>query len=225
MNPCQLEGYKKLIFVDTFKRLQLTFETPRIYEIRDCNMLCRFLKTIALENKMSHEHLVDILTRWYFKMNHKKLGLLCYGFTNSGKSVLAELLKLEYREWEIGAFSCPPVTNISQFYLEALLNTFVYCCNKIVFENLHIVERMKNLSESSLLLHTDVKCKSKMVLSASGSCSSSSVSESNCRSSNGENSSTESSPLLSASWDNCSKGFSEGVRILRRVSIHASIGA
>ena len=73
-----------------FKRLQLTFETPRIYEIRDRNMLgivCGFLKTIALENKMSHEQLVDILTQWYFKMNHKKLGLICYGFTNSSKFV------------------------------------------------------------------------------------------------------------------------------------------
>ena len=83
---------------------------------------------------MSHEHLVDILTRWYFKMNHKKLGLICYGFTNSSKSLLAELLTLEYREWEIGAFSCLRGTNISQFYLDALLNTFVYRCDEIVLE-------------------------------------------------------------------------------------------
>ena len=53
MNPSQVEGYKKLIFVHNFKAVERDFERPRIFEIRDCNRLgivCRFLKTIALEN-------------------------------------------------------------------------------------------------------------------------------------------------------------------------------
>ena len=128
LNPSQLEGYKKLIFIHNFKRIQQVFEMPKIYEIRDRNILgivCRFLKTIALENRMSHEELVSNLTRWYFKINHKKLGLICYGHTNSGKSLLAHLLTSQFQQWEIGAFSCPPGTNISQFYLDALLNTYL----------------------------------------------------------------------------------------------------
>ena len=58
-------------------------------------------------------------------MNHKKLGLICYGTTNSGKSLLADLLTSEYKEWEVGVFSCPPGININQFYLDGLLNTFI----------------------------------------------------------------------------------------------------
>ena len=103
LNPSQLEGYKKLIFVHNFKRIQQVFEMPKIYEIRDRNMLgivCRFLKTIALENRMSHEELVCNLTQWYFKMNHKQLGLICYGHTNSGKSLVADLLTSQFQQWE-----------------------------------------------------------------------------------------------------------------------------
>ena len=74
-----------------------------------------------------------------------------------------QICEQKYREWEIGAFSCPSDTN-SQFYLHALVNTFVYRCDEVVFENLLIVQRMKNLLEGSRLLDTDVKYKSKMQL-------------------------------------------------------------
>ena len=37
MNPSQLEGYKKLIFIQNFKRLSASFERPRIFEIREKN--------------------------------------------------------------------------------------------------------------------------------------------------------------------------------------------
>lgn len=102
------------------------------------------------------------MSEWYFKLNHKKFGLICYGQTNSGKSLLADLLTSQYREWEIGTFSYPPGTHVSQFYLDKLLNTHIYRCDEIVFENLNIVQKMKNLSEGSRLLDIDVKYKSKM---------------------------------------------------------------
>ena len=164
MNPSQLEGYKKLIFVDNFKRLSTTFKTPRIYELRDRNRLgicCKFLKTIALENQTNFDSLVTKSTNWYFARNHKKFGLLCYGYTNSGKSLLADLLTSQFQPWEIGCFSCPPGTTVCQFYLDALLNTFIYRCDEIIFENLSIVQKMKNLLEGSHLLDTDVKYKAK----------------------------------------------------------------
>ena len=58
-----------------------------------------------------------ILTRWYFKMNHKKLGIIVLGRTNSGKSLLADLLTSKYKDWEIGKFAWPPGLNLNQFYL------------------------------------------------------------------------------------------------------------
>ena len=164
MKPAQVEGYKKLIFVHNFKSVSRDFERPRVFEIRDRNRLgivCRFVKTIALENNTYFAKLIKHLSRWYFCRNHKKFGILCYGATNSGKSLLADLLCSEYRNWEIGAFSCPPGTNVSQFHLDNLLNTFVYRCDEMVFENISIVQRMKNLLEGSRLMDTDVKYKSK----------------------------------------------------------------
>ena len=37
MNPSQVEGYKKLIFVHNFKAVLKDFERSRIFEIRDRN--------------------------------------------------------------------------------------------------------------------------------------------------------------------------------------------
>ena len=164
MNPTQLEGYKKLIFVHNFKKQLQDFQWSPIFEIRDRNRLgiwCRFLKTISIENNINFDTLIEHLARWYFVRNHKKFGLLCFGATNSGKTLLADLLCSQYRDWEIGAFSCPPGTIVSLFHLDALLNTFIYRCDEIIFENLSIVQRMKNLLEGSRLMDTHVKYKSK----------------------------------------------------------------
>ena len=98
------------------------------YEIREKNRLgvaSRFLKIVALENNLDVSELVNKLTRWYFKLNHKKLGFILYGRTNSGRSLLADLLTSMYNVWDIGVFSCPPGTSINQFYLDGLLNTFI----------------------------------------------------------------------------------------------------
>ena len=111
---------------------------------------------------MTIDILILHLCKWYFKLNHKKLGLICYGQTNSRKSLLADLLTSQYQEWEIGTFACPPDITVNQFYLGALLNMHIYRCDEIVFENLNIVQKMKNLLEGSRLLDTDVKYKSKM---------------------------------------------------------------
>ena len=141
------------------------FERLKIFEISVRNKVgitCRFLKTIAFENKFKIDVLINHLSKWYFKLNHKKFGLICYSQTNSGKSLLADLLTSQYRDWEIGTFSCPPGTHVSQFYLDALLNTHIYRCHEIIFENLNIVQKMKNLLEGSRLLDIDVKYKSKM---------------------------------------------------------------
>ena len=94
LNLSQLEGYKKLIFVQNFRKLSSTFEILFCTTFREKNRLgivCRFLKTIALENNLDVSELVDKLKRWYFKLHHKKLGFILYGRTNSGKSLLADL--------------------------------------------------------------------------------------------------------------------------------------
>ena len=95
MNRNQLEGYKKLIFVHNYRKVSSCFERSFAVNVREKNRLgiaCRFLKTIAIENQISIHCLLEYLTRWYFQLNHKKLGLIFFGSTNSGKSLLADLL-------------------------------------------------------------------------------------------------------------------------------------
>lgn len=58
LNPSQLEGYKKLILVHNFCKQCAEFEIPRVLQFSDYNKLgivCRFLKTIAYENKIAVE--------------------------------------------------------------------------------------------------------------------------------------------------------------------------
>ena len=56
-------------------------------------------------------------------------------------------------------------TQVNQFYLDGLLNTFVYRCNEIVSEHMPVVQLMTNLLEGSENLNTDVKYKSKQHIS------------------------------------------------------------
>ena len=118
MNPSQVEGYKKLIFAHNFKAVTLDFERPRIHKIRDRNRLgicCRFIKTIALENNTYFAKLVSLFSKWYFCRNHKKFGILCYGNTNSGKSLLADLFFNQYKDWEIGTLAVPLERMLANF--------------------------------------------------------------------------------------------------------------
>ena len=81
MNPSQIAGYKKFIFVHDYRKHAATFPHPFVVSFRECSRLgivCRFLKTIALEMQMSVDCLVELLTKWYFHLNHKKLGLILY---------------------------------------------------------------------------------------------------------------------------------------------------
>ena len=95
----------------------------------------------------------------------QKLGLILYGYTNSGKSLLDNLLTSMYNVWDIGVFSCLPGTQVNQFYLDGLLNMFIYRSDEIVFEHLSVVLIMKNLLEGSKILNTDIKHKSKQHIS------------------------------------------------------------
>ena len=111
MNPSQLEGYKKILLGHNFRRLSNTFKPPAVTVTENRTklvMASRFLRTIPMENKMDVCELTVKLTKWYFQMNHKKLDITMLGKTNSGKSLLADLLTLQYKDWHVGTFSCPP---------------------------------------------------------------------------------------------------------------------
>ena len=153
MNPLQW-GYKKLIFVHNFKEVQKSFEQPFVISFRSRNRLqiiCRFSWTITLENTANVNDFTTQLSKWYSQLNHKKLGLIINSTTNSGKSLLADLLISMYKVWEVGTFNRPPGKQVNQFFLDNLINTFVYRCDEMVVEHLPIVQLMKNLLQCDTL--------------------------------------------------------------------------
>ena len=64
-----------------------------------------------------------------------------------------------YRPHEIGYFNCPTGPQPSSFMLQQLTNCFAYRCDEMIFENLGVLQTMKQLLEGSSTLHSDVKHK------------------------------------------------------------------
>lgn len=71
-----------------------------------------------------------------------------------------------YNVWKVGTFNCPPGTQVNQYFLDNLMNTFVYRCDEMVFEHLPVVQLMKYLLEGSKILNTDIKYKVKQHIEA-----------------------------------------------------------
>ena len=116
-----------------------------------------FLKQIADENQIGIESLQNQLGMWLFNRNHKKRGLILCGPSDTGKSFLGKLLYGIYQPHEIGYFNCPTGPQPSSFMLQQLTNCLAYRCDEMIFENLGVLQTIKQLLEGSSTLHTDVK--------------------------------------------------------------------
>ena len=62
-----------------------------------------------------------------------------------------------YQAHEIGYINCPTGAQPSSFMLQQLTNYILYRCDEMIFENLGVLQTMKQLLEGSSTLHTDVK--------------------------------------------------------------------
>ena len=103
---------------------------------------------------------------WLFNNNHKKRGLLLCGPRDTGKSFLGIILYGNYKPYEIEYFNCPTGPKPSRFILQQLTNCLAYRCDKILFENIEVIETMKQIQEGSQTLHTDLKYKEPMEVDA-----------------------------------------------------------
>ena len=84
--------------------------------------------------------------------------ILC-GPSDTGKSFFGNLLYGTYQPHEIVYFNCPTGPHPSSFMLKQLKNCLAYRCDEMIFENLGVLQTMKQLLEGSSTLHTDVKYK------------------------------------------------------------------
>ena len=161
-----LESLKKTVFRQNY----LIIQNSNMLEnrvnltsisIRDCHLglVNYFLKNIADENQIGIDSLKHQLGMWLFNRNHKKRGLILCGPSDTGKSFFGNLLYGMYQAHEIGYFNCPTGPQPSSFMLQQLTNCLAYRCDEMIFENLGVLQTMKQLLEGSSTLHTDVKYK------------------------------------------------------------------
>ena len=161
-----LEALKKTIFRQNYLIIQNSNMLENRVELKsisimDCHLglVNYFLKHIADENQIGIDTLKHNLGLWLFNRNHKKRGLILCGPSDTGKSFFGNLLYGMYQPHEIGYFNCPTGPQPSSFMLQQLTNCLAYRCDEMIFENLGVLQTMKQLLEGSSTLHTDVKYK------------------------------------------------------------------
>ena len=159
-----LESLKKTIFRQSY----LIIQNSNVLENRvtlfnvmesELGFVNFFLKQISDENQIGMESLKKQLGNWLFNKNHKKRGVILCGPSDTGKSFFGNLLYGMYQPHEIGYFNCPAGPQPSSFMLQQLTNCLAYRCDEMIFENLGVLQTMKQLLEVSSTLHTDVKYK------------------------------------------------------------------
>ena len=161
-----LESLKQTIFRQNY----LIIQNSNILEnrvnlkavsLQDCELglVNYFLKNVAEENQIGIDTLKHQLGMWLFNRNHKKRGLILCGPSDTGKSFFGNLLYGMYQAHEIGYFNCPTGPQPSSFMLQQLTNCLAYRRDEMIFENLGVLQTMKQLLEGSSTLHTDVKYK------------------------------------------------------------------
>ena len=91
------------------------------------------MSSIANENHISVKALMIILATWLFNLDPKKKCLTLVGKTNR--------------------------PNPSEFMLSMLGNSFMYRCDKLVYENIGVIQKLKQLYEGCSSLYTNVKYK------------------------------------------------------------------
>ena len=161
-----LESLKKTIFRQNYLIIQNSNMLEnrvnlKSMSILDCHLglVNYFLKIVADENQIGIDSLKHQLGMWLFNRNHKKRGLILCGPSDTGKSFFGNLLYGIYQAHEIGYFNCPTGPQPSSFMLQQLTNCLAYRCDEMIFENLGVLQTMKQLLEGSSTLHTDVKYK------------------------------------------------------------------
>lgn len=157
--PSTLETKKKTIFRQNYLAQPNLAYPSHFPDVSWAQMgaMNFYLRKIADQNSMSCDSLKQRLSDWLFNVNPKKKGLILYGTTDAGKSFFANLLTGCIKPEYIGHFNCPLSNNVSSFFLQACINTYIYRCDEFCFKQEGVVQCMKQLLEGSNCLNSDVK--------------------------------------------------------------------
>ena len=116
-----------------------------------------FLTSVAHANNISVEFMCHELYNIVNNVNHKKRTLLLYGKSDTGKSLMGNLLTSVFKTFEIGSIACPTSNHTSVFWLQDCIGKQVYRMEEMVIEFQGVLQRIKQLMEGSKELDTNVK--------------------------------------------------------------------
>lgn len=138
---------------------------PSLNELRDKDqatqleiaLITAFLTTISTANSTTIDQLCYNLVSVCNQDWHKVRTLLCIGSSDTGKSLLANLLTNVFEPYEHGVISPPTSNQLSDFWLQDLVGKSVYRCEELTIELKGVLQRIKQLMEGNKELDTPIK--------------------------------------------------------------------
>lgn len=138
---------------------------PSLNELRDKDqatqleiaLITAFLTTISTANSTTIDqlcyNLVSVCNQDWYKVRT----LLSIGSSDTGKSLLANLLTNVFEPYEHGVISPPMSNQLSDFWLQDLVGKSVYRCEELTIEFKGVLQRIKQLMEGNKELDTPIK--------------------------------------------------------------------
>ena len=120
-------------------------------------LITAFLTTISNANNTTIQELCYNLVSVVNQDWHKIRTLLCIGSSDTGKSLLVNLLTNVFEPYEQGVISPPTSNQLSNFWLQDLVGKSVYGCEELKIEFKGVLQRIKQLMEGNKELDTPIK--------------------------------------------------------------------
>ena len=174
--PCnQLENVKKQMYQVVRETTVFKSYEERLADIQvpsfhnddftvGLSTFIEIVESIATENKTT---LPELMTNFFKIMNMvlpKRNTIVFIGKSNSGKTVIAEVLLKIYPIYDIGWFNLPPSRNSDQFWLEPLIGASVYRAEEVFVANEEHITKLKQLFEGNPALDAPIKYKSPIIV-------------------------------------------------------------
>ena len=165
LQTCKRVAFNQNLLFDKDTYLQRIESFPALEELRNRDqatqleiaLITAFLTTISNADSTIVQELCFNLVSVVNQDWHKVWTLLCIGSSDTGKSLLANLLTNVFQSYEQGVISPPTSNQLSDFWLQDLVGKSIYGCEELTIEFKGVLQRIKQLMEGNKELDTPIK--------------------------------------------------------------------
>ena len=165
LQTCKRIGFNQNLQYDKQSYLERIADFPDLEELKhrdqstklEIALITAFLTIVSSSNKFSLEELCYNIVSIINQDWHKVRTLLCIGTSDTGKSMLANLITNVFEPYEHGIIAPPTSNQLSDFWLQDLVGKSVYRCEELTIEFKGVLQRMKQLMEGNKELDTPIK--------------------------------------------------------------------